>query len=528
MDKYLNYFHTLKHMKAKQINYRLFYMLRSKYRKLTKFSYFYKKASKSERLNFIKSIESYDSFKDGKFEFLNLSYEFENEIDWNYLGYGKLWAYNLNYFEFLNQKDFDCEMGLKLIDDFISSLKINTEGLEPFPISLRGINWIKFLSQNKIKNQEIDDSLYAQYMILIDNLEYHLLGNHLLENGFSLLFGAYYFKDKELYVKAKEILTDELDEQILEDGAHFELTPMYHQIMLFRVLDSLNLVANNEMFDKELEELFIKKSKMMLSWLKKISYKDGTIPHFNDSTDRIAPTSINLFEYAKRLGLENLDDLELSESGYRAKNFDKYELRVDVGEIGPSYIPGHAHSDTFSFELRVDGKPFIVDSGISTYESNELRLKQRETSAHNTVQIGDIEQSKVWSSFRVANRANISFLKEYDDTIIASHDGYKDLGVTHQRTFTASGEVIEIKDLLIGKYNAGFINSAYIHFHPDIDKIEIKDDKVIIKDIILLIKGSKNLQLDDFTYAYGFNRLKGAKLLKITFDNELLVNISFL
>ncbi len=528
MNKYLNYFHTLKYMKIKQINYRLFYVLRSKYRKLTKFSYSYRRASKSEKLNFIKSIESYNSFKDGKFEFLNLSHEFENEIDWNYLGYGKLWAYNLNYFEFLNQKDFDCEIGLNHIDEFITSLEINTQGLEPFPISLRGINWIKFLSQNRIKNQEIDDSLYAQYVILMDNLEYHLLGNHLLENGFSLLFGAYYFKDKELYTKAKEILINELDEQILSDGAHFELTPMYHQIMLFRVLDCLNLVVNNEIFDKGLEELLSKKAKMMLSWLKKISYKDGTIPHFNDSTDGIAPTAITLFGYAKRLGLKNLDDLELNESGYRAKNFDKYELRVDVGEIGPSYIPGHAHSDTFSFELKVDGKPFIVDSGISTYESNELRLKQRGTFAHNTVQIGDIEQSKVWSSFRVANRANISFLKEYDNTIIASHSGYENLGITHQRTFIQDSKSIEIKDLLIGRYNAGFINNAYLHFHPDIGEIEIKDDKVIIKDIILSIMGSKNLQLDDFTYAHGFNRLENAKVLKITFDREVLVNISFL
>ncbi len=503
-------------------------MLRSKYRKLTKFSYPYKKASKSNRLNFIKSIESYDSFKNGEFEFLNLSYKFENGIDWNYLGYGKLWAYNLNYFEFLNQKDFDCKVGLEFINEFIASLRINTEGLEPFPISLRGINWIKFLSQNDIKDEKIDDSLYAQYMILMDNLEYHLLGNHLLENGFSLLFGAYYFKDNELYNKAKEILISELDEQILEDGAHFELTPMYHQIMLFRVLDSLNLVVNHEIFDKELEEFFIKKAEIMLSWLKKISYKDGAIPHFNDSTDGIAPTSINLFEYAKRLGLKNIVKLELNESGYRAKNFERYELRVDVGEIGPSYIPGHAHSDTFGFELRVDGKPFIVDSGISTYESNELRLKQRQTSAHNTVQIGDIEQSKVWSSFRVANRANINFLKEYDDTIIASHDGYKDLGIIHQRTFSASNKTIEIKDLLIGKYNGGFENNAYIHFHPDIDKVEIKDNKIMIKDITLLIEGSKNLQLDDFTYAFGFNRLKDAKLLKITFNNELLVTISFL
>ena len=82
--------------------------------------------------------------------------------------------------------------------------------------------------------------------ILLDNLEYHLLGNHLLENGFSLLFGAYYFQDENLYKKAKEILEKELNEQILDDGAHFELSPMYHQLMLFRVLDCINLVKHNQ------------------------------------------------------------------------------------------------------------------------------------------------------------------------------------------------------------------------------------------------------------------------------------------
>ena len=75
------------------------------------------------------------------------------------------------------------EQGLELIRKFISQISDNREGLEPYPISLRGINWIKFLTIHDISDKEIDFSLYAQYQILLDNLEYHLLGNHLLENG---------------------------------------------------------------------------------------------------------------------------------------------------------------------------------------------------------------------------------------------------------------------------------------------------------------------------------------------------------
>ena len=35
--------------------------------------------------------------------------------------------------------------------------------------------------------------------------------------------------------------------KILEDGGHFELSPMYHQIMLFRVLDCIQLLKLNQL-----------------------------------------------------------------------------------------------------------------------------------------------------------------------------------------------------------------------------------------------------------------------------------------
>ena len=39
--------------------------------------------------------------------------------------------------------------------------QLREEGLEPFPISLRGINWIKFLTNHKIENQKTNNSLSA-------------------------------------------------------------------------------------------------------------------------------------------------------------------------------------------------------------------------------------------------------------------------------------------------------------------------------------------------------------------------------
>ena len=160
--------------------------------------------------------------KENSFTFLNISHSFSDKINWNFNQFGKLWTYNLNYFDFLNQENISKETGLRLIQDFIKNDALLKDGKEPYPISLRGINWVKFLSNNQVKDELINNTLYFHYCILFKNLEYHLLGNHLLENAFSLLFGAYYFQDEKLYNKSKNLLISELNEQVLKDGAHFE------------------------------------------------------------------------------------------------------------------------------------------------------------------------------------------------------------------------------------------------------------------------------------------------------------------
>ena len=247
--------------------------------------------------------------------FLNRSHSFSEKIDWNYYRFGKLWAYNLNYFDFLNQENISKETGLILIQDFIENDDLLKDGKEPYPISLRGINWVKFLSNNQLKDEVINNTLYFHYCILFKNLEYHLLGNHLLENAFSLLFGAYYFQDEKLYSKSKDLLISELNEQVLKDGAHFELSPMYHQIILFRLLDCIQLIKLNITWKKNDLLLFLEqKAGLMCSWLYNVTYKNGNIPMLNDATFNIAPNSNNIFTYAKHLGI-NSPNIPLSDSG---------------------------------------------------------------------------------------------------------------------------------------------------------------------------------------------------------------------
>lgn len=508
MSKYIRLFNTIKYLKFTQIYYRIFYFIRNRFRKIIKFKYKFIRKSNSIQLILIDSCEYYSSYEDNEFNMLNLSKKFESKIDWNFNDYGKLWTYNLTYFEYLKEKE-----DVNLIYDFIENIKSVKDGLEPFPISLRGINWIKFLTKHEIKDKKIDDSLYAQYYILLDNLEYHLLGNHLLENGFSLLFGSYYFQDKVLYKRAKEILSKELDEQILDDGAHFELSPMYHQLMLFRILDCINLIQNNSWKKQELLKYLEEKSSVMLGWLKSISYKSGDIPLVNDSANKIAPSSKELFGYASKLNLE-ITIKKLNKSSYRKIDRGNYQCIVDVGEVGSSYIPGHAHADTFNFELYIKNKPFIIDTGLSTYNTGKQRANERSTKAHNTVEINGKNSSEVWGGFRVANRANIVEFIEKEDFIKATHDGYgKKLGILHARSFIFNKDKIIIEDNLNKECNA----IARLHFHPDVPENEILE-KINLTNL--------QYKIEIYNYAPEFNMTLKALVLEILFKKELKVEIN--
>lgn len=513
--------YTLYYLKLKQIIFRIYYFIRDKLSKKHSFGEPKESFSLTSGIVFTTSIPSLLSYRKNEFIFLNIKFRFNNGIDWKFSKNGKLWTYNLTYFDYLNQKEMSKEDGLMLINDFIDKSYNIKDGFMPFPISLRGINWIKFLTNYKIENQKINDSLYTQYSILMDNIEYHILGNHLLENGFSLLFGAYYFRDETFYAKAKTILIEELDEQVLNDGAHFELSPMYHQIILLRILDSINLVKNNAWKNSELLELLEHKASLMLGWLNVITFEDGTIPLLNDSSNNIAPTTKELNFYGEQLNVMQTSVI-IKECGYRKVKNEYYECIMDVGNIGPDYIPGHAHSDTFNFVLYLKGSPCIVDTGLSTYEANQRRMLERSTSSHNTVEVDGINQSEVWSGFRVARRAKIVSLKEKKNTIEAVHDGYKRIGALHKRKFTLNDRSIIIEDFIHG--NSEHQAVAYLHFYPGIRPI-IKDNVITIDQTEIILENANKIEIEEYQYAPEFNKLVDAQKAKISFQNNLKMEI---
>jgi uncharacterized heparinase superfamily protein len=508
-------------LKPEQVYYQSYYSLRSKVRRLLKNKLDFTLYRKGVALNLVEYVPVKRSYNANEFTFLNQSVKFSDKIDWEYQDKGTLWVHHLNYFEYLLQEDMSKERGSALMYLLIDHLPKSSVALNPYTISVRGINWIKFISKQGIARKTVDRYLFCQYRILLETVSHDRMGHHLLENAFSMLFGAYYFKGFELFSEAKIILTKELYEQILPDGGHFQLSPMYHQLMLSGTLDCYNLMNNNEVFeDDTLKGLLATSAERMLGWLEKITYANGEIPCLNDSVLGVAPSTKELFAYAERLGIKSRE-VKLKESGYRVIRKGKMEGVIDIGNLGPDYQLMHAHSDTFNFELMFDKRPFIVDTGISTFISNDIRGKEISTFSHNTVRLENINQSEVYSCFKVGSRAKVTVELDKEDHYIAHHDGYKKHGIFHQREFKVLSDQLLIRDILVHQLDEVGKVYAFLHFHPKCVIKTIESNSLLVDDWEIIFEGQADIKVLDYDYAVGFNKTKKAKMLQVSFEGEL-------
>ncbi len=417
-----------------------------------------------------------------RFSFLNQEADVPGAADWQRGDMPLLWLYNLHYFDDLNAQGADerADWHQQLIKRWVSEIPLmQGVGWQPYPISLRSVNWIKWQLQGNALPDDAAASLALQVRFLRSRLEIHLLGNHLWANAKALVFAGCFFEGEEAdewLDKGLALLKRESSEQILDDGGHFELSPMYHATVLEDLLDLAQLATlYPQRLAASLRDGWVRYAQSMFTWLAAMSHPDGGISFFNDATHGIAPDLSALTHYATALQLPN-DSAEaktqlLADSGYvRAQNAAAC-LIADVGRIGPDYLPGHAHADTLSFELSLFGRRVVVNQGIDRYGAEQERVRQRGTAAHSTVQVDDADSSEVWSGFRVARRAYPQQLAfEQNDGAVfvyCAHDGYRRLPgrVTHHRTWALTDQTLTVTDSLSGKSNKAV---AFFHLHPSV------------------------------------------------------------
>ena len=286
----------------------------------------------------------------------------------------------------------------------------------------------------------MEDSIHEQYVFLSEHLEKEILGNHYFENVKALVLCALFFDDQDALSVFIREFRKECREEVLPDGMHFELSPMYHKIVLEGLLRVAAGLRKAGRPDAPLEQM----AQDMVNAAYSMEHGLARTPLFNDSGDNVAKSLDALLDCAKRyLGITPVYRASLPDSGYYFFENGPWKLIVDAGAAGPDYIPGHSHCDAMSFELYRNGAPVLVNCGTYAYQCGE-RHYFRSTEAHNTVQAAGVEQSEIWSTFRLAGRSRTRVLAVSENGIRMEMTDYR--GNRIQREIMLTEDALYIKD----------------------------------------------------------------------------------
>ena len=427
----------------------------------------------------------------GQFAFINQAASLGRPVDWLADGMPRLWRYNLHYFDWmwslLPEEGGDWKSARQLMQDWIDHHPPSEsgEGWEPYPTSLRLINW-SILVGLRYREEFLNDSEFQitflqsieqQARWLDKNLETYIQANHLFENLAALTCVVSVFEVPASGLLGNRValmLNHELAEQVLPDGMHYERSPMYHLRMLW-VVELLSQLGNPQV------SVLAEKSLIHMSEaLSHLRHPDGEIALLNDASIGIYK---DYWQSEPSSGPWSLPDAGYY--GYRDKH--RNYLVVDAGAVGPDYQPGHAHADYLSFELSMHGHRMITDTGIGTYDTGARRSYDRSTAAHSTVEIAGQNSAEVWGGFRVGRRVNPEVMEWSGDSdsesgmyLKVKHDGYKYLpcNAVHSRSFKWTDEGLEIQDSIQATQETKAVSR--LHFSPEceltVDSGEVRID----------------------------------------------------
>lgn len=207
---------------------------------------------------------------------------------------------------------------------------------------------------------------------------------------------------------------------------------------------------------------------------------------------------------------------------------DRAVLAFDHGPLGFGQLAAHGHADALSVQLFVDCEPVLIDPGTYVYNGNcEMRDRFRSTRAHNTVCIGERDQSEALGPFLWGRKADVSgfALEERKDCIrmLAEHDGYAPLHV--RRAVEVRVTNVVITDEVVGQEDAA------ISWHLPLTEVEtdggIADFCLQSGTLVRITAGSPlESALFDYSPAYGI-LVQGAEI-RASFDSRFVTTITIL
>jgi uncharacterized heparinase superfamily protein len=476
-------------------------------------------------------------------------------------------VFHTNYCDFLNVDLTSLEDADLLSQAIASALRWCDQnrggrevGWQPFSLSIRIVNWLKFLARNWSRAQELGEreqvkrilsSLRIQVLSLESRLEKELLANHLLKNAKALVFAGTLLDAPESARwrrRGERILREQIAEQILPDGGHIERSPMYHAWVLDDLLDIKQLFESCPPENPRCISSVSAAITNMTRYLAAIAHPDGEIPLLNDAQlDVTRPTGKIIADGGVSHGPHTGTEVQLfPDTGYATiRDHESRSFVIfDCGPLGPNYQPGHGHSDVLTYELALHGQRVVVDTGVSSYEPGPERQYERSSAAHNTVRVDSVDQAEIWGSFRVGTRPKVSRIAHGEVAgghfLHGQHFGYKRRHVNHSRAILRLSDNAWIfVDILEGKGTHKI--ESFIHFHPSVQVSALNDIRAAQSvamvprwnlrfgeaNYVLMTRGAGALALVSAWYAPGFAIRLPQSVIHWTHEGMLPVSMAY-
>ena len=410
-------------------------------------------------------------------------------------------------------------------------------------VALRAMNLLAAFSLF-LPSPQIDEDALSELLMMFDqhgahirrNLEYSHIAtsNHYMCDVAGLLWLGVMLPELQDAAEWREFglreLLNEIDKQILPDGADSESSTGYHRLKLELLLYSFALCRENGV---EIEQKYWLKLRAMADYTRAYLRPDGHAPLIGDSdSGQILPIvkrSADDHAYVLCLAAATLDEAELkvstapceellwllgeqslrafqsmavaspsksrafSDAGTYVLCNDDLFLLFNASGCGLNGRGSHGHNDALSIEVSAGGSPFIVDPGSYLYTANlGERHLFRSTAYHSTVQVDGAEQNTTDEAmpFVIGDEAHPRVL-EWEtnadfDYVAAEHDGYRRLAepVTHRRSirFAKADRYWLIEDSFSGAGTHEFV--FRFHCAPGMDVQVTGDGNVQLCDKI--------------------------------------------
>ena len=381
----------------------------------------------------------------------------------------------------------------------------------------------------------VDEDALAELLMIFDqhgahirrNLEYSHIAtsNHYMCDVAGLLWLGVMLPELQDASEWREFglreLLNEVDKQILPDGADSESSTGYHRLKLELLLYSFVLCRENGI---KIDEKYWQQLRAMADYTHAYLRPDGRAPLIGDSD------SGQIFPIVKRAGDDHAYVLGIAAAVFKEPKFKlKQEASEEIlwllGEQGISNFKSlnegltaqseafpaagiyvmrnddlyllfnasgcglngrgsHGHNDAFSIEVAVGGSAFIVDPGSYVYTADlHERHLFRSTAYHSTVQVDGLEQNTTDEAmpFVIGDEAHPRVIRwetnaEFDH-VVAQHEGYRRLPepVTHRRSirFEKPSRYWLVEDFVSGEGTHDF--AFRFHSAPGID-VEVRPD----------------------------------------------------